>query len=128
MEEVASLPQDLYEKLVDYLPQDFAEFGFYAAYTGESSYGMSLLAILNDGTCLNCFAELSASDTFFLFEDLDNIINGVRQSLEKDKRWNVLKFNVSSSGGFKLDFEYIDFDNVSSIEHERNWSNYYYNK
>lgn len=128
MEEIESLPQDLYEVLADYLPEDFSEFGFYAAYTGEGSYGMSLLAKLSDGSCFNCFADLSAQDSFFLFEDLDSVITKVRNSLEKDKRWNVLKMHVTSEGTFKIDFEYIDFENQSSIEHERDWSNRYYGK
>ena len=85
MEEIESLPQNLYEVLVDFLPEDFKEFGFYAAYTGEGSYGMSLLAKLNDGGCKNCFAELSAQDTFFLFEDLDGVISKVRNSIKKEE-------------------------------------------
>lgn len=128
MKEIESLPQDLYEILVNHLPENFSEFGFYTAYTGEGSYGMSLLAKLDVGECKNCFADLSASDTFFLFEDLDSIISKVRNSIEKDKRWNVLKMHVTSEGGFKIDFEYVDFETTSSIDHERNWGSYYYGK
>lgn len=128
MEEIESLPQNLYEVLVDFLPEDFKEFGFYAAYTGEGSYGMSLLAKLNDESCKNCFAELSAQDTFFLFEDLDNIISKVRNSIKKEDRWNVVKMHVTFEGDFKIDFEYIDFEKQSSIEHETTWSNRYYGK
>lgn len=128
MEDVESLPQNLYEVLVDFLPEDFKEFGFYAAYTGEGSYGMSLLAKLNDGGCKNCFAELSAQDTFFLFEDLDGVISKVRNSIKKEDRWNVVKMNVTYDGDFKIDFEYIDFEKQSSIEHETTWSNKYYGK
>lgn len=128
MKEIESLPQDLYEILADHLPEDFVEFGFYAAYTGEGSYGMSLLAKLESGECENCFANLSANDTFFLFEDLDAVISKARNSIEKDKRWNVLKMHVDSEGGFKIDFEYIDFDTTSRIDHESSWNKYYYGK
>ncbi len=120
-EAIESLPQDLYEGLVDYVPEDFKEFGFYASYTGEASYSMSLIANLGKGRFVNCFAGLSANDVFFLFKQLDSIISKVRFSLQSDKRFSVVMLKVTNEGKFNLDFDYTKFDEVSSIEHKKNW-------
>ena len=121
----SKLFQDIFDLLVDVLPENWKKLVFMAEYT-EGSYSMKYYVQIGESDYLDCFKLGNIDDLQLLqlFIKLNNIISPERSSLQESEKWNVLSMTVDSDGKMKTDFDYTDISN-DVITYEDEWMKKY---
>lgn len=108
----------IFEKVVDFLPEDWKNMVFFAGYT-EGSYTMKFYSENGNNEYVDCYKMPGASKVSLIkaFMDIDKVLAPQRKELGKDKAWTVLTMKVDSDGHVKADYDYEDHsENMVSFE------------
>lgn len=117
--------QDIFDKLIDYLPEDWKNMIFFAGYT-NGSYSMKFYFENGDKKYTDCFSMPGASKIALakLFMDIDKELSDYRKELGEDKAWTIFTMQVDSDGYMKTEYEYDDHSD-DMIAYERTWEKKY---
>lgn len=117
--------QDIFDKILAFLPQSWKKLAFYAAYF-NGSYSMKFYVIGNDGTRRDCFhlEEIDQMQLVRLFMEIDKSLGAEREKTEGPSRWNVMTMVVCSDGTMKSDFDYTEIGENFTV-YENEWKNRY---
>lgn len=114
----SSIIQEVYDRLADYIPQDFREVRFIAVYSTEDenkrySYGMKYWVRLSNGSVADCFKlGYNPSEIAKLFTRINNeVFKPVRDGLLTDTKWLSFIMNFTNDGRVSVKYGY---DDVSS--------------
>lgn len=120
-----SMFQNVFDILIEVMPQDWDKVIFYAGYA-EGSYGMKFYTKLGNMEYVDCFSQQEADEEKLMmaFMKIDNVLSPVREQLDDANRWNVLTMMVDSQGHMKTEFDYEDISE-RMIEYEREWEKKY---
>lgn len=121
----SKLFQDIFDLLIDVLPENWEKLVFMAGYT-EGSYSMKYYVQIGESDYIDCFklGNIDNLQLLQLFIKLNNIISPERSSLQESEKWNVLSMTVDSDGKMKTDFDYTDISN-DVITYEDEWKKKY---
>ena len=113
--------QDVFDKLQDYLPNDWKKVLLFAAYT-TGSYSMKYYVDCGDGSYKDCFhiPGISKAQLVKLFIGLDKILSVERKTLEENQKWSVLTMRVDDMGAMETEFDYVDLSE-NMIAYEQEW-------
>ena len=117
------LPQKVFERLQEVLPEWWQKVAFYAGYTA-GSFEMKYYVQDKKGEFISCYKLLSDNDNTMLFMDIDEDISLIRDNLIPEKRWNVFTMEFDCDGNVKSDFGYEDISE-NSINSIQNWEEQY---
>lgn len=117
--------QDIFDKLLDFLPDDWKKVIYVAWYT-NGSYSMKFYSKTDNNKYVDCFnmPGISKSAITNLFMDLHRLIAENREELDKNKLWTVFTMQVDSNGYMKAFFEYEDHSR-DLLKYEREWEKKY---
>lgn len=120
----ATVFQSIFDKLQDYLPQQWDQIIYYALYMADS-YSMKFYIRRGD-EITDCFhlpgiSRVRLAKTFMA---MDKDITAARKELAQKDLWSVMTMVVDSQGNMKTDFDYTDISE-SSIEYVRQWEKKY---
>lgn len=118
--------QEIFDKIIDCLPNGWHRFALYSAFTGDMSN--SKFYVDCGKGYIDCFKmKYSESMLLELFFDIESILMVERNQLKGKKRWNVFTMFVDSEGNVKAHYDYTNIKKCS-IEHQINWEkNYIFN-
>ena len=116
--------QAIFNKLQEYLPANWDEVVFYAAYA-EGSYSMKYY--VKKGTEItSCFnlMNVSKAQLVKLFMSIDRELVAERKSLPTKDLWSVMTMVIGADGNMKTHY---DFTNIceNSISFEKAWEDKY---
>lgn len=113
--------QSIFDKIQDFLPDNWKKTVFLASYNKES-YSMKFYVSFDNNSYINCFDLPTTSSTMLmkLFLSIDKDITAVRNRLPITEMWNVVTISVDSSGNFKSNLDYSN-DNENFIDYEQKW-------
>ena len=117
--------QIVYNILGNVLPVDWKKVAFCAEYT-EGSYSMKYYVDLGNGEYIDCYnlEGISRKSVIRTFININKQLSKIRESLPKEKRWNVITLLIDNSGKFKAEYDYDDIsENV--IKYHENWEKKY---
>lgn len=116
-----SIFQNIFDKIQDYLPDNWQKMIFFAGYT-NGSYSMKFYAKMEQGTCVDCFniPGISKAKLIKLFMEIDQIIKKERDKLDENNKWTILTMSVDSNGKMKTNFDYYDHSK-DMISFEKEW-------
>lgn len=119
--------QDIFNKLIDYLPEGWKNMVFFAGYTC-GSYSMKFYSENGDKKYADCFSMPGASKAALikLFMDIDKELSAQRKELGEEKAWTVFTMKVDSDGHMKTDYEYDDHSE-DMVAYEELWEKKYLN-
>ncbi len=66
-------------------------------------------------------------DEFGLAEELSEIVEELADAFEElqSEAWNIITVILEKDGEFNVDFEYVDFDEISADERKKRWVDKY---
>lgn len=117
--------QEIFDKLQDYLPNEWSSLVFYAAYF-DGSYSMKYYIKDNKNEYVDCYNTIDLPSIQFtkLFISLDKVISQYRKELDDNKKWSVMTMVINSDGNMKTNYTYEDISE-SFIKYEDTWKKEY---
>ena len=116
--------QTIFDKLQEYLPANWDEVVFYAAYT-EGSYSMKYY-VKNGTEITSCFnlMNINKAQLVKLFMSIDKELKSERKTLSAKDTWSVMTMIVGADGVMKAHYDYTDISE-NSISFEKAWEEKY---
>jgi len=118
--------QNIFDKLQEYLPNNWKKVILYAGYT-VGSYSIKYYVDCGEGQYIDCFDLYGITERqqlVRLFMEIDKILLPIRNELKEGKKWTVMTMIVDSEGNMRSEFDYENI-NETSIEYEKGWKERY---
>ena len=98
--------QNSFNKLQDFLPDDWKKVDFHAYYT-DSCFGFKYYIMMDNGEWIDCF-NLYGKKLTELFLSIDEDITNVRNQLPKKHKWHIMNMIVDNKGHIDVSYDYAD--------------------
>ena len=120
--------ENIFEKLKDFLPENWQKVIFRVCYFGES-YNMKFYVDLGDKKYRDCFDTLIFGNVplIGLFMDVNEIIAPIRNGLQDTEKWTVMTMSMDLHGNKKMEFECADIKE-DFTSYEEKWKKRYLTK
>lgn len=118
--------QELFDKILPYLPEKWKALTFFAGYT-EGSYSMNFYVRNSEDEYCDCFqlSTITRACIVKLFADINKVLVKERENMEKRDKWTILTMMVDSDGNMKTEFDYRNHAE-DMIRCENEWKKKFY--